>query len=214
MCLWEVSWVAPFYTTFADNRSTSLVIDKNKKAQKPREPTEKLQETKNSEQFQFLIFRDSITKNISLSARANCDEIQAVNYSTGGLKARGVCKQLRVFKKDHCNACVKSIVIHVGANHLSRDNLVDVVNKIYRLMIHISTKFPNTLIYFLAIVTKFDRSFNSTICILIIKKWNLYSTVTLQSAMILIVTSFGKTKYMQMTLFFDNQPTTLFHTSG
>ena len=172
MCLWEVSWVAPFYTTFADNRSTSLVIDKNKKAQKPREPTGKLQETKNSEQFQFLIFRDSITKNISLSARANCDKIQAVNYSTGGLKARGVCKQLRVFKKDHRNASVKSIVIHAGANHLSRDNVVDVVNKIYRLMIHISTKFPN------------------------------------------IVTSFGKTKYMQVTLFFDNQPKTLFHTSG
>ena len=199
-----MSWVAPFYTTLADNRSTSLVIDKNEKAQKPCEPTGKLQETKNNEQFQLLIFSDSITKNISLLATANCDEIQAVNYSTGGLKARGVCKQLRVFKKDHRNANVKSIVIHVVANHLPRDNLVDVVNKIYRLMIHISTKFPNTLIYFLAIVTKFDRSFSSTICISIIKKWNLYSTVTLQSAMILIVTSFGKTKHMQVTSFFDN----------
>ena len=43
------------------------------------------------------------------------------------------------------------------------------------------------------------RMIHTSFSVWIIKKWYLYSTVTLQSAMILIMTSFGKTKYMQVT---------------
>ena len=55
----------------------------------------------------MLIFEDSITTNISLSAIANCDEIQAINYSTSGSKFRGVYEQLRAFKKVHGDTSVK-----------------------------------------------------------------------------------------------------------
>ena len=79
--------------------------------------------------FQLLIFGDSITKNKSPSAVANCDEIQGINYSTGGSKVPGVYKQRRAFEKNHGDASVKSIIIHVGTNHLPRDNPVDVAKK-------------------------------------------------------------------------------------
>ena len=94
-------------------------------------------------------------KNINLLARANCNELQVVNYSTVGLKAPGVYKQIQAFRKDHCSASAKSIIIHVRTNHLPRDNLVDVVNKICSLMVHLSYEFPNTSIHFLAIPPKF-----------------------------------------------------------
>ena len=77
----------------------------------------------------MIIFGDIITKNISPSAIVNCDEIQAVNYSTGGSKVRGVYDQLRAFKKDHGVTSVKLIIIHVETNDLLRDNPVDVANK-------------------------------------------------------------------------------------
>ena len=86
----------------------------------------------------MLIFNDSITKNINPSATVNCDEIQAVNYSTGGSKVRGVYEQLWAFKKDHGDASVKSIIIHVGTNHRPRDNPLDVANKICGLVLHTS----------------------------------------------------------------------------
>ena len=65
------------------------------------------------EQFQLLIFDDSITKNISPSAIVNFDETQDVNYSTGKSKVKDVYKQLRTFKKDLGDAIVKLIVFHV-----------------------------------------------------------------------------------------------------
>ena len=68
-----------------------------------------------------------------------------------------------LIKKDHGDSSLKSIIIHVGTNHLPRDNPVDMANKIWRLMIHTSKEFPNTLIYFSAILPKFNRSFNSMI---------------------------------------------------
>ena len=92
--------------------------------------------SKKSEQFQLLIFGGSIKKIYISSALANCDEIQAVNYLTGGSKVREVYEQLRTFKKDHSDTRVKSMIIHVGTNHLPRNNPVDVINKICRLIVY------------------------------------------------------------------------------
>ena len=72
--------------SLADNGSLWFIVGKNGIGQKPSESTKKLQEGKKSEQFQLLVFWDSIMKNVSPSAIIKCNEIQAVNYSTGGSK--------------------------------------------------------------------------------------------------------------------------------
>ena len=68
---------------------------------------------------------------------------------------RGVSEQFRAFQKDHDDASVRSIIIHVGINDLPRDNQMNVAKQIYRLMIHTGKEFSNTSI--------FGRSFNSMI---------------------------------------------------
>ena len=85
-----------------------------------------------------------------------------MNYSTNASKV-GVYEHFRVFKKDYDDASVKSTMIHAGVNHRPRDNPMHVANKICRLMVHTSKESPNTLIYFLAILPNFGRSFNSMI---------------------------------------------------
>ena len=97
---------------------------------------------KKSGQFQLLIFGDSITKNISPSAIVNCDEMQAANCSTDGSKVEGITSNSELLRR------------RFG---------VDVGNKICILMIHTNEEFPNTSIYFLAILPKFGRSFNGMI---------------------------------------------------
>ena len=61
------------------------------------------------------------------------------------------------------NASIKSIVIHIGTNHLERDNPMVVTNKVCRLIIHTSKELPNTSTYFSAILPKFGRNFNSMV---------------------------------------------------
>ena len=73
-----------------NNGSPWFIIGKNGKAHKPSEPIKKTQEAKKNEQFQLLIFEVSITKNISPSAIAKYDEMQAVNCSTDGSKVGGI----------------------------------------------------------------------------------------------------------------------------
>ena len=135
------------------------------KMEKPRNLVSlpKNQRKRKSEQFQLLIFGNSITKKIRPSVIIHCDEIQAVYYSTGGSNVRGVYEQHWAFKKDHGDASVKSIIIHVGTNCLPPESPVEMANKICRLMIHTSKEFSNILTYFLAILTKFGRSLNSII---------------------------------------------------
>ena len=48
------------------------------------------------------------------------------NSLTSESKVRGVYEQLRAFKKDHGDASVNSVIIHVGTNHLPLGNPVDV----------------------------------------------------------------------------------------
>ena len=86
---------------------------------------------------------------------------------------RGVYEQVRGFKKDHSNDSVELIIIHVGTNHLPRDNAVDVANKIFRLMINACKEFPNTLLYFLAILPKFGGSCNTMLSFVNSEAFNL-----------------------------------------
>ena len=81
--------------------------------------------------------------------------MQTVNYLTGGSKVRDVYEQLGAFKKDHSDARVKSMIIHVGTNHVPRDNPVDVINKICRQMVYASKEFLKTSIHFSAILPEF-----------------------------------------------------------
>ena len=64
------------------NRSPWFITGKTGKVHKLSEHGSKKQKgSKKSEQFQLLIFGDSITKNKNPLATANCDEIQIVNFS-------------------------------------------------------------------------------------------------------------------------------------
>ena len=89
--------------------------------------------------------------------------MQAINYSTGGSKARGTYEQLRGSKKNLADTSVKSMIIHVGINHLSSDNPMDVTSKICRLMFYGSKELLKTSIYFWVVLLTFGRSFNSKI---------------------------------------------------
>ena len=95
------------------------------------------------------------------------------------------------------------MIIHVGINHLPRDNPMDVANKIWILMVHAGKEFPKTSVHFSAVLPKFGRSFDSMInnvnnevfnLCLDNQKMEFIQLITLQSTMILITTSFGKTK--------------------
>ena len=78
-------------------------------------------------------------------------------------------KQLRAFKKVHGDTSVKYVIIHVGTNHLLRDNPVDVAKKSadvhaskeFEMMVHASKEFRK--MYFSATIPKLAGSFQSMI---------------------------------------------------
>ena len=109
--------------------------------------------------FELVIFGDRITKRIAPSFIAKCDKSLALNYSVGGPKVRGVYGQMRTFRENHQEAAVTNVIIHVGTNHLPRDHPSDITTKISKLLLHATKEFPNTSIYFSAILPKFNNTF-------------------------------------------------------
>ena len=77
----------------------------------------------------------------------------------GGTKVRGVHEQMRTFRENHQEAAVANVIIHVDTNHLSRDHPSDITTKISKLLLHATKEFPNTSIYFSAILPKFNNTF-------------------------------------------------------
>ena len=49
------------------------------------------------------------------------------------------------------------IIIHVGTNHLSRDNPEDTAKKICKLLVRIQYQFPDTVIFYSGILPKFGK---------------------------------------------------------
>ena len=103
-----------------------------------------------AKKFELVLFRDSITKRIDPSFIARCGKSLAWNCSVVGAKVGGVCEQMR--RENHQEAAVTNIIIHVPTNHIPRDYPS-------KLLLHATKEFPNTLIYFSAILPKFNNTF-------------------------------------------------------
>ena len=111
-----------------------------------------------SKKFELVIFGDSITKRIDQSFIARCEKSLALNYSVGGAKVRGVYEQMRTFR-DHQEAAVSNVIIHVDINHLSRGHSCDITTKISKILLQGTKEFPNTWVYFSEILPKFNNTF-------------------------------------------------------
>ena len=72
---------------------------------------------------------------------------------------RGVHEQMQTFRENHQEAAATNVIIHVGTNHLPRDNPSYITTKISKLLLHATKEFPDTSIYFSAILPKFNNTF-------------------------------------------------------
>ena len=107
----------------------------------------------------FIVFENSITKRIDPSLIARRDKSLALNYSVGGVKVRGVHEQMQIFRENHQEAAATNVIIHVGTNHLPRENPSCITTKISKLLLHATKEFPDTSTYFSAILPKFNDTF-------------------------------------------------------
>ena len=120
--------------------------------------SEHLKENRTSKLLELVSFRDSITKYIIPENVCKCDLQHAVNLSKSGAKVKGIYKQLSLFQEEYKDTQVKNIIIHVGTNHLSRDNPDDTATKIYKLLVRIQYQFPDTVIFYSGIPPKFGKT--------------------------------------------------------
>ena len=146
--------------SFQDNGNRWLTVGKKEKILYDEEtPVNELQRKQvRSKKLELVIFGDSINKRIDPSFIARCDKSLALNYSVGGAKVRGVYEQMRTFR-DHQEAAVSNVIIHVDINHLSRGHSCDITTKISKILLQATKEFPNTWIYFSAILPKFNNTF-------------------------------------------------------
>ena len=111
-----------------------------------------------SKTFELVIFGDSIAKKIDPSFILRYEKSLKLNYSVGGAKVRGVYEQMRTFR-DHQEAAVSNVIIHVDINHLSRGHSCDITTKISKILLQGTKEFPNTWVYFSEILPKFNNTF-------------------------------------------------------
>ena len=147
--------------SFQDNGNPWLTVGKKGKIihDEDTRANELQRKQPRSKKFELVIFGDSITKRIDPSFIARCEKSLALNYSVRGARVRGVYEQMRTFRENHQEAAVTNVIIHVGTNHLPRDHPSDITTKISKLLIHATKEFPNTSIYFSAILPKFNNTF-------------------------------------------------------
>ena len=147
--------------SFQDNGNPRFTVGKTGKIIHDEEtPVNEFQRKQTrSKKFELVIFEDSITKRIDPSFTARCDKSLALNYSVGGAKVRGVYEQMRNFRENRQEAALTNIIIHVGTNHFPRDHPSDLTAKISKFLLYATKEFPNTSIYFSAILPKFNNTF-------------------------------------------------------
>ena len=108
-------------------------------------------------ELELVIFGDSFSKYIIPENIFKYDPQHAVNLSKSGAEAKGIYKQLSLFHEEYKDSQVKKIIIHVGTNHLPRDNPEDTAKKICRLLVRIQYQFPDTVILYSKILPKFGK---------------------------------------------------------
>ena len=147
--------------SFQDNGNPWLTVGKKGKIfhDEDTRANELQRKQPRSKKFELVIFGDSITKRIDPSFIARCEKSLALNYSVRGAKVRGVYEQMRTFRENHQEAAVTNVIIHVGTSHLPRDHPSDITTNTSKLLLHATKEFPNTSIYFSAILPKFNNTF-------------------------------------------------------
>ena len=98
--------------------------------------------------FKLVIFGDSITKLIVPHQIIKCNEHEATNFSQSGAKVKDIYCQVERFKNNHKGSKVENIVIHVGANHIQRENPRDSSRKICKLLQKVKFDFQDAAVYF------------------------------------------------------------------
>ena len=64
-----------------------------------------------------------------------------------------------VCRENHQEASVTNVIIHIGTDYLPRDHPSDTTTKISKQLLPATKEFPNTSIYFSAILPKFNNTF-------------------------------------------------------
>ena len=70
---------------------------------------------------------------------------------------RGVYEQMRTFRENHQEAALTNVIIYFGTDRLPRNHPSNITTKISNL--YATKEFPNTSIYFSAILPKFNYTF-------------------------------------------------------
>ena len=124
-----------------------------------------VQENKEGEisSFKLVIFGDSITKRIQVETIMKCDDDKICNLSKKGARVRDIYRQIEEFKAQHEQTKIENIVIHVGTNHIQRENPTDISRKICKVLKRVKFAFQDTKVYFSSIIPKYDSSFSNII---------------------------------------------------
>ena len=110
----------------------------------------------------LIILGDSITKYIIPERITKGPEEKSINFSKSGAKVKHVYDQFREFKELHGDTVVSNVIVHVGTNHLPRDDPCDVLRKISKLLLFLQKEMKESTIYFSAIIPKFgSQSFRT-----------------------------------------------------
>ena len=106
--------------------------------------------------FRLVIFGDSITKLIVPHKIIKCNEHEATKFSQSGAKVKDIFCQVERFKSNHKGQKVVNIVIHVGANHIQRENPRDSSRRICKLLQKVKSDFQDAVVYFSGILPKLE----------------------------------------------------------
>ena len=63
-------------------------------------------------------------------------------------KSGAIYETLSNFQEEYKDSQVKNIIIHVGANHLPRDNPKDTAQRTFKLLVRIQYQFPDIVVFY------------------------------------------------------------------
>ena len=137
-----------------DNNSWFTMGPKGKPLAQNDEDTEQLYEDKMV--IDTVIFGDSIVKRIEPEKITKNTE-ESLNYAVSGAKVKHIYDQYRLFSEEHNDVNVRNVIVHVGCNHLPRDDPDNVVQKICKLLSFLESNLPNANIFYSGIIPKYSN---------------------------------------------------------
>ena len=137
-----------------DNNPWFTMGPKGKPLAQNDEDTEQLYEDKKV--IDTVIFGDSIVKRIEPEKITKNTE-ESLNYAVSGAKVKHIYDQYRLFSEEHNDVNVRNVIVHVGCNHLPRDDPDNVVQKICKLLSFLESNLPNANIFYSGIIPKYSN---------------------------------------------------------